>query len=121
MIGGSAGAAIGCFIGNLVNPGLGGYVGSLIGGFLSSAGCALATDRYFDPQSYSIEKYESIEVSEIEKEKSYLLACAIIQVSPFSSSDRIKSETKAQYLRFHPDKNGNTAPQEREHNEKMFI
>ena len=49
MIGGSAGAAIGCFIGNLVNPGLGGYVGSLIGGFLSSAGCSLATDRYLDP------------------------------------------------------------------------
>jgi hypothetical protein len=35
VLGGSSGAFIGCFIGNLITPGIGGYIGSLIGGFLT--------------------------------------------------------------------------------------
>lgn len=78
VLGGSSGAFIGCFIGNLITPGIGGYIGSLIGGFLTSAAASLGVDYMIDSQSYTLAEYEAAEVSDHEKEKSYLLACDII-------------------------------------------
>lgn len=49
VLGGSAGAFIGCFFGNLITPGIGGYVGSLLGGFITSVGASLTTDYMCDP------------------------------------------------------------------------
>ena len=121
VIGGSTGAFIGCFIGNLITPGVGGYVGSMIGGFISSAASSISVDYLMDPQSYTLEKYESSEVSDKEKYTSYLIACDTIQVSPHASKQKIKEEAHAQFKRFHPDKHEGEHPQEKEYYEKKFI
>jgi len=115
VLGGSTGAFIGCFLGNLMTPGIGGYVGSLIGGFISSAGASITVDYLVDPQSYTLAHYEVSEVSDKEKFQSYLLACDTIQVCPGASKKRIKEEAHAQFKRFHPDKHETESPQEKEY------
>ena len=72
VVGGSIGAAIGNIVGNLICPGFGGYLGTIIGGILGSITSSIATDMFFDPQSYSMKKYEEIEVTEEQKEQLYL-------------------------------------------------
>lgn len=90
VVGGSVGAAIGAFLGNLIAPGIGGYVGSLIGGFFVSAGSALAVDYMIDSSSYTIAKFEAENVPDIDKHRSYMIACDTIGVSPAASRERIK-------------------------------
>lgn len=119
--GGALGASIGCFLGNLFAPGIGGYVGSLIGGFLCSAGAAVATDYHFDLQSYQLESYEHLKVADQDKYRSYIIACETISVFPEASRAHIMEQTRQQYLRFHPDKHAMDSPQEKEYYEKKFI
>lgn len=49
VIGGSFGAFIGSFFGNICLPGIGGYVGSMLFGLIGGGGSAMLTDYYFDP------------------------------------------------------------------------
>ena len=93
MVGGSIGAAIGAFLGNLIAPGIGGYVGSLIGGFFVSAGSAFAVDYIIDSSSYTVANFEAENVQDLDKHRSYLIACDTIGVSPAASRERIKQET----------------------------
>jgi hypothetical protein len=76
----------------LFAPGIGGYIGSLIGGFVVAAGSAYAVDYLIDGSSYSLEKYEEQNVSDCDKEKSYVFACEIIGVSASAKRDKIKKE-----------------------------
>ena len=104
-----------------MTPGIGGYVGSLIGGLICSTATSIAVDYLVDPQSYTIAQYEVSEVSDKEKHNSYILACEIIQVCPGASKKRIKEEAHAQFKRFHPDKHETESPQEKEYYLKKFI
>ena len=88
------GAAIGCFMGNLITPGVGGYIGSLIGGIVGGVSSSIGTDFIVDGSSYSVELYEKYEVDDQTKRQAYLKACATLDVPPSATRDIIKREVK---------------------------
>lgn len=105
VVGGSFGAMIGSLIGNCIAPGIGGYIGTVLCGIAASVGSSLLADYYMDSQSYSLEKFESLEVSDMEKYNSYIICCNNIGIAPNASRMRIKKKTVGLYMEYHPDKN----------------
>ncbi len=71
VVGGSAGAQIGFTVGNFFLPGIGSLIGTILGGVIGSVLSQYAVEKFMDPQSHSIEKYEELEVSDEEKKLSY--------------------------------------------------
>ncbi len=121
VLGSSFGAMIGSLIGNCIAPGIGGYVGSLICGITASIGSSVLTDYYMDSQSYSLEKFENLEVSDKEKKNSYIVCCHLLGVAPDAKQSRIKEKTMTLYKEYHPDKNIDQSSDAQEFYKQKFI
>ena len=56
-LGGCAGAGIGCLIGNLFCPGVGGYYGSMIGSLIGGAAASMTVEYFMgDKGPFKVEK-----------------------------------------------------------------
>lgn len=132
MGGHAVGCAVGFLVGNLICPGIGGVIGSLLGGAVTEFAASYVSDELIDGNSQEVKLYEEKEISKEEREsrglriskeeklEAYLNCCRTLKVPPDSHSSFIKKKTREAYRLYHPDKNPNESPEQQE-NAKKFI
>ena len=120
MGGHAVGCAVGFLVGNLICPGIGGVIGSLLGGAVTAFAVSHVAEELIDVNSQEVKLYEEKEISKEEKLEAYLNCCRTLNVPPDSHASFIKKTTREAYRLYHPDKNPNESPEQQE-NAKKFI